>query len=164
MVRIMNNHNLFILGPKSIKMNIIEELLTKAQQSISYATLDNIRVTKENRYLATDHTNKLNSQLYIMVDCEFNLTNSILVDENRIGTKFDLPPELFLESSLIGQIIQILARQKITSMLDEPFDIHCGYYDGTYFYDANFGWSIVINNKCYLIPEQIVLLAGDRES
>lgn len=109
-------YRLWVLGSSDPEMTLIGKILTEANECIAYAMKNGKRVTTGNAYKATGiSTDVTFCNVMVLVECELTEGSGPKwitchrVDHHRPSDKgYNRPPEEYLESSSIGQVLSLL--------------------------------------------------------
>jgi hypothetical protein len=106
--------DIYVLGARDPEMDEMERVLKKRELSYLYAKVNGVRVNPGNAYKA-DNRNEipLNTRT-VFIECEMQeIGRNVVIDHHRPNDPgYGKPPELFLEASSLGQLLNRLSIER----------------------------------------------------
>lgn len=156
----------FVLGAEDPEMIAIEQLLRNCGIPFVFAKVSGQRVNSENAYQADAQELPYTWDI-VLVECDFDSGSFdplCLCDHHRDGDSgFDMPPEYFMSSSSLGQVISILAQDNLIPSGGGWISLKENVEQGAIIYKENTpfsGWRVGQETSTLLIPWDYACVAA----
>lgn len=157
-----NTH--FILGAKDPEMDIIEGILIALNYSFEHATLNSVRVSPTDAYLADNKINDMKDNVFI--ECKIRSLSrdyGYSIDHHHPADYgYTKDSSEFLEASSIGQFLKFILRadfEHVVDVLNISTLKFSNAFTDNYFYNGKH-WMLSVCEVSAIIPERIVSIAA----